>query len=323
MSSADTKNDAATPVTKTRRRALPTPGGRQLPTPGGGSAKKQPRTPAAVTPAASPAPRSGLRGPGQSAAQPSTPLAASMTVSAIGVTPEKVREQEMQIAALSAQLEVARRSALEAQKRMIEAEGNVGGGGAPGELATLQKNLQQKEDGLAKAATKITGLEDELRQAKATDSETLKALQFRMESSKRRNESQAIELGRCAANIEQLQLLLRDKEQIITDYKAMMEGQSSQLSVGQSANSAMKAELESIKIFSAEQTRFVNNLNEENTKLVEEIRRLKKQAITRDKQLKESVELAKNALIKEKEKRTRLLDSHSKASPRTGRKPGQ
>jgi len=46
------------------------------------------------------------------------------------------------------------------------------------------------------------------------------------------------------------------------------------------------------------------------------------QAITRDKQLKESVELAKNALIKEKEKRTRLLDNHGKASPRTGRPSG-
>ena len=49
---------------------------------------------------------------------------------------------------------------------MIEAEGKLGGGGAPGELAALQKNLQQKEDGLAKKTTKIAGLEEELRQVR-------------------------------------------------------------------------------------------------------------------------------------------------------------
>lgn len=57
--------------------------------------------------------------------------------------------------------------------------------------------------------------------------------------------------------------------------------------------SNVQAELVSLKVFSNEQSGFVNNLNEENGRLVAEIQRLKKQAETRDRQLHESVAIAK------------------------------
>lgn len=57
--------------------------------------------------------------------------------------------------------------------------------------------------------------------------------------------------------------------------------------------SNVQAELVSLKVFSNEQSGFVNNLNEENGRLVSEIQRLKSQAETRDRQLHESVAIAK------------------------------
>jgi hypothetical protein len=61
--------------------------------------------------------------------------------------------------------------------------------------------------------------------------------------------------------------------------------------------SNVQAELVSLKVFSNEQAGFVNNLNEENGRLVSEIQRLKAQAQTRDRQLHESVAIAKKVII--------------------------
>eukprot|EP00038_Savillea_parva_P003227 m.122580 g.122580 ORF g.122580 m.122580 type:complete len:110 (+) comp11111_c0_seq2:44-373(+) len=87
--------------------------------------------------------------------------------------------------------------------------------------------------------------------------------------------------------------------------------------------SNVQAELVSLKVFSNEQSGFVNNLNEENGRLVAEIQRLKKQAETRDRQLHESVAIAKKALLKQKEQNEKLhaeLQEARRASKGKGRK---
>ena len=71
----------------------------------------------------------------------------------------------------------------------------------------------------------------------------------------------------------------------------------------QSQIATLKAELTSLKGFSADQSKFLSNLGEENSKLVAEIKRLKEQAVVRDQQLHESVYLARDAILREKKKR--------------------
>lgn len=218
-------------------------------------------------------------------------------------TPEHYRVQERKILQLTAQLEVARETALDAQKELIKAEG-----GQSKEVLILQMAMEKQKEQLNQSQKIIEHLK---KNAGSKNDEDTAALKFRMESSKKRNEQLAVEMGRAAANIEQLQTILKDKEKIIEDYKVMLEQNQARIIEGTNNTaqlSAAQGELTATKLIVTDQNQFIINLHDENGKLVHEIKRLKKQATTRDLQLKESVELAKNALIAEKEKRTRLLE---------------
>eukprot|EP00040_Diaphanoeca_grandis_P043897 m.10651 g.10651 ORF g.10651 m.10651 type:complete len:294 (-) comp8429_c0_seq1:151-1032(-) len=275
-------------------RVLPTPGGRKLPTPGG---KRQPVIP---TPAVLPPTPAAVTTPHRKDVE--TPMSPD--------TPEQYRSQERQILQLTAQLEVARETALEAQKALIHAEG-----GQSKKTIETQMKLEEQTRDLAKANDKIKVLMANAESSKKEEEDGA-AIKFRMESAKKRNEAQAIELGRAAANIEQMQSLLKDKEKIIEDYKEMLESNQERAIDAtniQAQLSACQGELTSTKLIVSDQNQFIMTLHNENGKLVEEIKRLKKQAMTRDKQLKESVEFAKNALIREKEKRTRLVEQQQQA----------
>mmetsp|Transcript_1928 Transcript_1928/g.4814 ORF Transcript_1928/g.4814 Transcript_1928/m.4814 type:complete len:360 (-) Transcript_1928:196-1275(-) len=142
--------------------------------------------------------------------------------------------------------------------------------------------------------------------ADAVNIETIKQLESRLEASKKRNNDQAAELGKFAARVESMQQLLDDKEDLVENYRSMIATQTSQLSSLQGMHSNVQAELVSLKVFSNEQSGFVTNLNEENAKLVNEIQRLKSQAETRDRQLHESVAIAKKALLKQKDQNEKL-----------------
>lgn len=117
------------------------------------------------------------------------------------------------------------------------------------------------------------------------------------------NDANISEIQRLKLQIRAAQEMASDSEILLTEYKQMHATQASHVSVSKSQAAAAQAELQALKVFSSEQSAFVRNLNEENTKLVDEIKRLKKQASVRDQQLQESVAMAKNAVLREKEKR--------------------
>eukprot|EP00041_Stephanoeca_diplocostata_P032443 m.1039703 g.1039703 ORF g.1039703 m.1039703 type:complete len:318 (+) comp24150_c2_seq1:912-1865(+) len=193
--------------------------------------------------------------------------------------------------------------AANAAMETLKAERSSSASTARAKVETLMATVASKERENQALKDKLQKLAD---QNNASDSETVKVLNYRLESTKKRNEEQAMELGRYAARVEGLEKTLKDKEGIAGDYKSMIDAQTSQLSVMQSQFSAMQAEMESLKILSDEQSGFVDKLNEENAKLVSEIQRLKKQAVARDQQLHESVTIAKAALMKEKQKMAKL-----------------
>jgi hypothetical protein len=55
-------------------------------------------------------------------------------------------------------------------------------------------------------------------------------VEARLEASKKRNAEQATELGKSSARIESMQGLLKDKDEFVSNYRSMIDTQTSQLS---------------------------------------------------------------------------------------------
>lgn len=280
----------------------------------------------------------------------SMPAAPAKTMSKPASEPEKsdlIERQKKQIAELESQLAASWAAEAEAKRRTatLEEESSKSVMSAADIAlftakersfktteAKLTLIIGQKDNEIRLLETQIAKLEGEVQTIRTTSNEAggkeaLEATQLkaRLEACKKRNSEQAVELGKFTAQTERMQELLDENEKIITNYREMIETQTSQLASLQGMYSNVQAELVSLKVFSNEQAGFVNNLNEENAKLVTEIQRLKTQADTRDRQLHESVSIAKKALLKQKEQNERLhtelkAAKSSKSSGKKGRK---
>eukprot|EP00039_Didymoeca_costata_P001364 m.51867 g.51867 ORF g.51867 m.51867 type:complete len:333 (+) comp10759_c0_seq1:298-1296(+) len=228
----------------------------------------------------------------------------------VAVTQDAVQALEKN-AELAAQLEVARATGDELMERALKAEKQLD------ELTYLKEEMEhtKSSDGIKDnliANLKAEVAAKDLKAQKLSEEsvnqrskisklkDDLEELEERYDAACKRSEEQAEELGSLTGELETLKSRMAQKEEQWSDLSEIHE---SQLSILQSQLSNLKGELLSLKSFSSDQNQFVNNLGEENAKLVAEIKRLKDQAKIRDQQLQESVLLARDAIIREKKKR--------------------
>jgi len=219
------------------------------------------------------------------------------------LTPEGTKVLQLEV-----QLEESQKSATALMQRALEAEAKLTNFASQSSSSTeassaliekLKADLAAKEAELQIAAKDVSDAQTDAK-ISSVDSEELKVIQGRYEQSRKRNEDQAVELGTLTAELESQRTRIREKEASWAEIKGVQE---SQVSVLQSQVATLKGELTSVKSFAADQGKFLTNLGEENAKLVGEIKRLKEQARVRDKQLQESVLLARDAIMREKKKR--------------------
>ena len=128
-----------------------------------------------------------------------------------------------------------------------------------------------------------------------------------------------------AGRVGVLEGMLEDKEQLMGEYRekyeegvAAQDELTSEVAAANAKAAAAAGECDSLRALAADQTRFVASLNEENGKLVQEIKRLKTQADVRDGQLQESLSMAKTAILREKQKRTQILHQMGPPPPDNG-----
>lgn len=214
-----------------------------------------------------------------------------------------------QIIQLEAQLEVARQSQDELlelarsaessnlKKALEEAQGNDS---IKNKLIDdLRKEVAMKDRQLMDAHKEIEKLREELKKIPELQEE-LDDANERCDQAHKRAEEQAAEVGSTTAELDTLKERQAEKEK---RWEELAGVHRSQTAILESDVAKLKGEIASLKSFSIDQTRFVDDLGEENAKLVAEIKRLKEQAKTRDQQLQESVSLARDAIIREKKKR--------------------
>lgn len=166
-------------------------------------------------------------------------------------------------------------------------------------IAALKVEVEGKQGDLERSNDEITELNIKLSKMKQ-ELEEMEDLKDQLKVKNKLCEDQAEELGSLSGELEAAITRMAEKESAWNELSGIHE---SQMSVLQSQLANVKGELMSLKSFSADQNRFIDNLGEENSKLVAEIQRLKEQAKVRDKQLQESVLLARDAILREKKKR--------------------